>query len=396
MHAGISAIAPADPARIQQLRAQDGRPRQVPPTLQAVLGGMQILPGREQEAMAIWQSLRARASRGDVAASEDLSLLTLMLVQLPAMTREPQLVEALAESTLDAAVLPRHKQEMLGLLVRRAVGQGDRARAQRYLSWMLPTSPELETDSEIRVSAAALATLDRDPRTVLGLLGAQKDVLPIADSLDGLASVLRAHAYELAGNPAAAAQILRELPEPRMLERVRERFPALQLCAGSAQAYQAATTQEAAQRAASQAATIGMIFGGAIGFSGLIMLIVGVGAVLASGELFEAGPTPIIGLLMFGGGLFAVLRARAKGQRAAWLRVNGLSLTARILGAEPTGTRINNVPVYRFSLQVAGPRGPYTASFDKLVQEHQVAMLLGREVRVRADPAKLEDVLLEE
>src|SRR5579859_5272888 len=56
-------IAPVnnDPQRLQQLRMQDGRPRLAPPTLQAVLGGNTIQPGRAQEAIAIWQSLRARA-----------------------------------------------------------------------------------------------------------------------------------------------------------------------------------------------------------------------------------------------------------------------------------------------------------------------------------------------
>ena len=71
-------------------------------------------------------------------------------------------------------------------------------------------------------------------------------------------------------------------------------------------------------------------------------------------------------------------------------------MQARIVNAELTGTRINNVPVLRFVLQVAGPRGPYAASFTKLVPEHQVAMLMGREVRVRANPAKLDEVVLED
>jgi hypothetical protein len=45
-----------DPGRIAQLRMQDGRPRVVAPTLAAVLGGTGIMPGREQEALVIWQS----------------------------------------------------------------------------------------------------------------------------------------------------------------------------------------------------------------------------------------------------------------------------------------------------------------------------------------------------
>jgi hypothetical protein len=393
----VMQMPPDDPARLQHLRVQDGRPRQVPPTLQAVLGGTSILPGREQEAFTVWQSLRGRAAQGDVAASEDLSVLTLLIVQLPAMAQQPQLVEALQESAFDAAVLPRHRQEQLGSLARRAVGQGDRARAQRYLGWMMPWPAELEADSELRVSAAALAVLDRDPQRALVLLGPQKDAIPIADSLDALASVFRAHAYELTGNPAGAAQILRELPDPRILDLVRGRFPALQLCAHSAQTYGAAMTQEAALRAASSAGNIGMMIGGILAVTGLGMAVIGLVVAIMSGDLGpETFITPGIGVVMLVGGAVTVVRARAKGRHAAWLRVNGIPLTARIASAQPTGTSINDVPVYRFSLQVAGPQGPYGATLDKLVPEHQIAMLLGQEVRVRANPGKLEEILFEE
>jgi hypothetical protein len=133
----------------------------VPPTLQAVLGGMSVQPGREPEAIAIWQPLRARSQKGDVAASEDLTVLTLLIGQVPAMAAEPQLCDALARSAYDAAVLPRHKQEQLGRLVRTAIGRGDHERAQRYLAWMTPGTPDLDAESELHVSAAAGHQLER-------------------------------------------------------------------------------------------------------------------------------------------------------------------------------------------------------------------------------------------
>jgi hypothetical protein len=380
-------MPPDDPARIQHLRAQDGRPHQVTPTLQAVLGGTSVQLGREQEALAIWQSLRARSQQGDVAASEDLATLTLILVQMPATS--PELGEALSESACDAAVLPRHRQDMLGRLSRRAAGHGDRARAQQYLAWMAPWSHELDMDSELRVSAAVLATLDRDAQRVLALLGPRKDAIPIVDAMDALASVLRANAYELFGNLPAAAQVLRELPEPRLLALVNGSFPALRLCAAAGPAYAAATTQEAAQRAASSAGNVGSLLGGTFAFTGLVCLAVGV---FGRHRLGFA----VIGAVILVYGIFGVVRARAKGKRAAWLRANGVSLTARITGAQLTGTRINNVPIFRFALQVAGPQGPYAASFEKLVPEHQAATLIGGEVRVRADPGNLQEVIPED
>jgi hypothetical protein len=381
-------VMPDSPQRIQQLRAQDGHPRQVTPTLQAVLGGMSVMPGREQEALAIWQSLRARAQQNDVAASEDLTMLTLMIGYLPKMAAEPKLVEALSESALDAAVLPRHRQEQLGRLVRQAAGHGDRARARRYLGWMVIGAPELETDSDLRVSAAELATLDRDGRHVLALLGARKDDLPIADSLDDLASVLRANAREMLGDAAGAAETLRELSDPQMLALVRSRAPALQLCVQSGQVYGAATTAEAAKRSASSAGGLGLLMGGILGATGLLLLVLG----LVEGD-YE---TVFIGGVMLTIGGVVGWRARASAKHAAWLRLHGLALTARVVSAERTGTLINDVPVHQFAIQVAGPAGPYAASFKKLLPEHQVTMLLGQEVRVRANPQRLEEVILEE
>jgi hypothetical protein len=95
-------------------------------------------------------------------------------------------------------------------------------------------------------------------------------------------------------------------------------------------------------------------------------------------------------------GVLIALSARAKGQRAAWLRANGLPLTARVQSAQPTSKRINNVSMVRFALQVAGPQGPYAATFEKLVPDHQIALLIGGEVRVRANPENLQEVIYED
>ena len=393
------AVGPPDnnPERLGQLRQQDGRPRVAAPTFAAVLGGQGIQPGREQEALAIWNSLRMRAQQGDVSASEDLATLTLLIAQLPSTQQQPTLVQALAESGYDSSVLPRHKQEHLGRLVRIAVKEGDRARAQRYLGWMMPNAPEIEADSEFRVSSAITATMDRDPQRVLNLLGPQKDAVPIVDSMDDMATVLRANAYEVMGNPPAASQTLGQLSDARMLPAICGSFPTLALCQATAAAFQVASNQQAAGRAASGASMIGYLIGGILAGIGLLTLATGgivglaVGGEGALGGIIPGG----IGAVMMVIGVVLIVRARGKARRAAWLRVNGLSLTARIVDAQMTGTMINNVPMMRFILQVAGPHGPYQASFTKLAPAYEVARVVGGEVRVRADPNKLDDVILE-
>ena len=278
-----------------------------------------------------------------------------------------------------------------------AIGAGDRGSALRYLSWLAPNVPEIDADSEFRVSLAALATFERDPQRVLVLLGSQKDAVPIVDSMDDLASVLRANAYEMMGDLPHATQILQELETPRMLGLVRERFPSLAICAQSGSVYEAAAAQRSVQAAAA-AGALGTVFGAVLGFAGLVALLAGAVPLVLSGGGFEAGGfvTSALGAVLLVAGILVVVAARNRGRHAAWLRTNGLSLQGRIVNAERTGTDINDVPVYRFIVQVAGPHGPYAATFDKLAPEHQVAVAMGRDVRVRANPGNLREIILED
>ena len=49
-----------------------------------------------------------------------------------------------------------------------------------------------------------------------------------------------------------------------------------------------------------------------------------------------------------------------------------------------------------FALQVSGPSGPYAATVKRLAPPHEVAGLIGRDGRVRADPNRLTDIVLED
>jgi hypothetical protein len=95
--------------------------------------------------------------------------------------------------------------------------------------------------------------------------------------------------------------------------------------------------------------------------------------------------TAVIGVVLFVRGLW-------RRRRAQWLHDTGVPLTARIVKADLTGTWINRLPEYRFTCEVAGPSGPYPASFTRVLPEHEVTALLGSEVRVRANPEKLEEI----
>lgn len=390
---GAPPAAPESPERLARLRQQDGRPRTPPVTLVSVLGGPAILPGREKEAMAIWQSLRSRAEAGDAAASEDLSLLTLMLAQLPATGAD--MARALSETALDAAVLPRHRQEQLGALARAACARGDRTSATSWLACMDPHPDDLESDSEIRVSAAICAALEGDAGRVLELLGAARDTIPIADSMDDLASVFRADALEKRGDRDGARRALEELPGPWVLEATRARYRAPSLCAETGPPWARAVDARAARRAAA----------GARGLTGLWALFVVIGGgtfalgiAVAMGTVAgdAAWPYLVMGAPIFLMGAAGLVLGRRAGRRAAWIRGQGLSLEARVLEATPTGAEVGDVPVMRFAVEVVGPRGPYRASFHRLATAVDATRLVGSVVRVRAAPDRLTDILLEE
>src|SRR6186713_397681 len=147
-------LASNDAARLATLKAQV-RPERVPsPSLVAVLGGTSILPGREHEAWEIWNGLCARAKAGDAGASEDMAALTVLLTARLKGREQIDDAMALSLTALESACLPRHRQEQLGRLVRLAIRKGDSEGALAALSQMQLDPPDIESDSELRVSGA--------------------------------------------------------------------------------------------------------------------------------------------------------------------------------------------------------------------------------------------------
>jgi hypothetical protein len=262
---------------------------------------------------------------------------------------------------------------------------------------MTPNAPEIEGDSEYRLAAAAVATLDRDAQRVIEALGPRKGSIPLVDSMDAIASVFRANAYELRGDAATAAQVLAELPDPALLEAIRSSFPSLGLCARSGDAYRTAAVAQAARRAAARAGSMGRLVGFILGATGL--MLAGTSVIVGRAAGFDnpgSFMNLVVGVGLVVAAVVLVVRARAKGERATWLRTNGVPLSARILRAEATNMTVNRIPVYRLGLQVAGPQGPFQVSVDKLMREHEVTTALGREIRLWANPNKLSEFLLED
>jgi hypothetical protein len=189
------------------------------------------------------------------------------------------------------------------------------------------------------------------------------------------------------------------VPELSSPPTYREPAPACPTCKAPQQTVApapCAQCQEAAKRSAASAGLAGIVVGVILALGGLVQVAVALAVACRVGHGSRFGAFGAIGLVSFAVGVAVALQGRARGKHAAWVRLNGVPLAARVVDARWTGVRINGLPLFRFELKVAGPQGSYEASFRKLVRRQQAFRLVGQEVRVRANPAKLDDVVQED
>ena len=104
---------------------------------------------------------------------------------------------------------------------------------------------------------------------------------------------------------------------------------------------------------------------------------------------------------LYVGGVFVVaiplvVRGVRLGRHAAFLREHGLELVGRVTDANRTGIEIGDIPLFRLTLEIDGPSGPYTTTCDEVLPPEDVAAAIGSEVRVRANPSDPKEVILVE
>ncbi len=402
--------------RLRRLAMQDGRPLVPPPSLLALIPHGHIEPWRVQEVFAVYQSTRkeVRATHSP-DAGERLFFLTLMISNHLGSTNEDARLRAVLETALDTLELPRHRQVLRGMLSRNAIREGDVVAAERWLAPCDPRSDDLMSDSSFRVSRALLDTARGDYRAVIAVLG-QDERVPIDDTMDSSAAVLRANALEKSGDLSGAVSVLQARmgkagPTGRAaIDAFIRLTPSLRLCE---QTLPRATSAHTG-RAASHAGRGAMIFGGVFLVAGVGMLLLGVGlgvvmgggGVLAALSGGEAGLAAMGGLLaaMFGmcagpglaGAIFVIIGGFAfrSGRQASELRRIGLAVYGRVTEVKTTNVRINDVPVYAVSVRVEPEGGaPYDASFK--VTGMPPGLSVGARVPLRVHPKKPELVQLE-
>jgi DNA-directed RNA polymerase subunit RPC12/RpoP len=221
--------------RMQRLRLQDGRPLLPPAYLHQHLVGGRLPAERVPEVLREWSAARAEvAATRSPMAEERLYFLTLFLMAPLGLAQDHVRQRAVIESATEVLSLPGYKLSLRCQLARLAARTGDLAAAEDWLALVDPASESLDVDSEYRCARAQIATARGDFHEVLRQLGSNALEIPIADSLDLLAGVLRANAFERLGRLDLATAVLAGLRgqghTKRDIETVREANRALDLC----------------------------------------------------------------------------------------------------------------------------------------------------------------------
>ena len=392
--------------RLSRLRAQDGRPRQLPPSVQALAPFGEIEAWKIREAFEVWAATRQEVLRtGGFEAAERLVLLTMLLCNhLGDQAAEMVRRRALFESALDVVTLPRHRQMLRGQLCRGAVRVGDLDGAEHWLRPCDPRSEDLETDTAYRLSRACIDSARHRYAEVLEVLGRDPAEVPIQDAADAVCAVLRANAWERLGYAPRAVELLqramRELgPQGRRAMSMSiAANQHLGLCPAS---FALAERQHAVH---ASGAAVGMAGGGigkVLGSAGVGVIATGVLSALGFGAFGFAGGieglvSAAIGVVVclatcVPTGLWIIRWGRSMDQeatRAGRLQAQGVPARARVLSVTPTGTQVNDTPQMNLDLEVhlAG-KSPYQARARSFVPLTALPMLVpGAHVAVRVDP----------
>jgi hypothetical protein len=412
--------------RLDQLRAQDGRPLTPPPSLLPLLQGTGLSPAKLEEAFHYFNGSRQEIeTTGNPEAQERLFFLCILLNNFLAGQGQHARRRALLETSLEVLTLPRHVQVVRCWLATSAAVEGDMGSAHQWLQPCDPRPLDLMADSAFRTAWAWVYTVEGNFPGVHQVLGATDDLYPVADAWDPVATLLRAHAHESMGNLPLAVQLLRGRMgadtriSRKAMERTRSLYPNVPLCPQSWPLAFADHRRAAARRS-------GQGVGGTVG---LIFMIVGIGsgvlgclvggiptiiAMVAAGVGAGAGAGGAGGALGgLGGGLlglgitalstapFVIIFTglgwwmRKRALDAAYLQEHGLEVEGRVLDIAATGMRVNDVPMMRVTVEVRHPQmAPYQTTFDQL-RSSLGGLTVGEVVPLRVHPEDPRRVVLE-
>jgi len=211
---GSGGMAEAD--RIALLRQQDSQEKPRHTSVAKLLDAGKLNGSHAKEAMLAWTA--DRASLADMATPEVATRfyqLTTALAEHHGRLGDRMSQRAVLESALGLLPSARLRHNVKCALSRAACVTGDFQAAERWLSTCDPRSLDLECDSNYRLARAYHATATGQFAPVLEVLGRTESDVPIHDSMDPFAAVLRANALERLGDgPSAVAALGRWMIGP--------------------------------------------------------------------------------------------------------------------------------------------------------------------------------------
>lgn len=377
-------------ARLAKLAAQDARPVAAPREIAELAPGGQLLSWKVGDALARFKAARALlTTRHDSASAEQLYWLAKALADHFSEVEEPLRERALLESALDSLELSRQRQGLLSALSRSATRAGDFAAAESWLALCDPRSDDLEADSAYRFARAYLDTAAGRYDGVFAVLGHAPTEVPISSEHEAACVVLRANAWERAGQHDTAVELLDHFNRQAsgvgryLASRFAQRHDGWKLCERSmlsAELLQRARGVEAAGRAAGApvvAIAMTLIFG-AVGCVALLFAPFSLTAAVSVAYFLW-----LIGAASLVLTVFEIKNTR----RARRLRLRGAPALAQVQHVRPGGQVTMGVPELRYRVLVLPPAGhPFEAlSTVHATEEIRARLGLGAIALVRFD-----------
>lgn len=404
-----------EPERIARLRMQDGVPYTPPARVAQLAVGDMIPDHKLTEAFDVFQATRLELKQTNgLDPSERMYALAVLVANTLLPKGDAVRARTALETALDVVVLERQRSCLRATLARHATREGDLLSAEQWLAGCDPRSDDLPSDSDYRVAQAVIDTARGNYHAVLATLGADNQAIPIADALDGAASVLRANALERLGDlPRATNLLVDQMGRAgafgrRAIDSFALSYASLSLCPQSLPQATAAYAKKAAAKEGGF--PLGLVIVGifllpqVLGFIGgplVIALFLFLGGA-ASGDptVFISSalgslPFCLIPLLILSAfGLVGYFIHRA-GKKRRWLREHGIPVFAQVRSFGPTGVFINNRPQQRLQLAWQSQAGLEEASIN--LTEIPTGQLLapGAMVPIRVHPENSKEFVLE-
>jgi len=208
---GYRSVGLDEAKRLETLRKQDVDPIFAPPGLDAFVFGGSLVPGKIAEAEQTFRVvLRQAAAIGSVETENSLLFFARIIVDYHLAQRDYQRLRATLEAALEVARSPRARQILYAFLARSAARVGAVQAAEAWLAPCDARAQNLEMDTSYRVARAYVSTAKGDHQTALDVLGPELGAVPIQDTTECFASVLRANALEhIHGVDVAIAEVQR-------------------------------------------------------------------------------------------------------------------------------------------------------------------------------------------